>query len=184
MDKCLTASLGGVNDGLAPLDSVDPLGNDARNVAALEGSDGCVAQVGRGERQFFGRFAATVLMPVVLLVPAQGAQASDESRGSSAPVVGTAQARADIEARQAFGLPVDSDTMQRLADSRVDVGTDLWGIPLTADEESQLALGDRMAFADSVSERLLPAVRSLPTYGGAWIDQPGGSSLVIALTAE
>ena len=180
VDKGLTASDVGVNNRLAPCAHRSKL--ERRKVRRARGEPR-MRRVSRFRRvNALGRFLATVLLPVVLLVTAPGAQASDESGGSSAPVVGTAQDRADIDARQAFGLPVDSDTMQRLADSRVDVGTDLWGIPLTADEETQLAIGDRMAFADSVSERLLPEVRSLPTYGGAWIDQPGGGGLVIALT--
>jgi len=72
--------------------------------------------------------------------------------------------------------------MRLISQPGVDVGSGVWGIPLSAAEEKALDLSGRMAFAEAVSEDLLPFAKSLPSYGGAWIDQLAGGGLVVALT--
>ena len=41
-----------------------------------------------------------------------------------------------------------------------------------------------MTFVSQLNEELLPYVRSLPTYAGAWIDQTANGSLVVMLTVR
>ena len=89
---------------------------------------------------------------------------------------------AALGARAALGLPVDADAIRALAQPGADVGTAEWGIPMTAAEDRAVDLPGRMAFANAVSDSLPPALRSLPTFGGVWIDQKGGGGLVVALT--
>lgn len=83
--------------------------------------------------------------------------------------------------RATYGLPADSSTVAALLGSNRDVGSARWGIALTAEEEAALDLPARMAFANALSERVLPFAQS-PTYGGAYIDQQQGGRLVVLLT--
>lgn len=84
--------------------------------------------------------------------------------------------------RATYGLPADSSTVAALLGSNRDVGSARWGIALTAEEEAALDLPARMAFANALSERVLPFAQSLSTYGGAYIDQQQGGRLVVLLT--
>ncbi|MBA2717852.1 MAG: hypothetical protein H0U52_01225 [Chloroflexi bacterium] len=89
--------------------------------------------------------------------------------------------RPDIAEREVYGLPTDDATVQALF-AGADVGTEKWGVPMTADEEALIDLGGRMEFADTADRDVLPALRRLSSFGGAWIDQQNGGRLVVQLT--
>lgn len=72
--------------------------------------------------------------------------------------------------------------MSSLLSSGDDLGTPEWGIPMTAEEESFVNLPARMQFANDVAAELLPFLQSLPTFGGAYIDQTASGGLVVLLT--
>src|SRR5450759_3019972 len=125
--------------------------------------------------------ASSVVCAAVLVCAFSAGPTAPQASAATSSAAARA-ARADIDARSAFGLPVDSDTMRLISQPGVDVGSGVWGIPLSAAEEKALDLSGRMAFAEAVSEDLLPFAKSLPSYGGAWIDQLAGGGLVVALT--
>ncbi len=93
-----------------------------------------------------------------------------------------AAVREGIATRGAFGLDADPGTVKALLGSTADVGTAIWGFPLTPVELEQLDLGRRMAFADVVDTRILGHLRTLATFGGAYFDQAAGGALTIGLT--
>lgn len=84
--------------------------------------------------------------------------------------------------RAVYGLPSDPALVEAIIQSGADVGTDKWGIVLTAAEEAALDLPGRMRFVDELSESLLPYAAALPTYGGAYIDPAAGGRIVVHLT--
>lgn len=53
---------------------------------------------------------------------------------------------------------------------------------MTADEAQVLDLHGRARFVQDLEPAVLPFVRELPTFGGVWIDQRDGGSLVVTLT--
>lgn len=122
------------------------------------------------------------LLAISLVWPAS-ASSSDPSFSSSLAQVSNATDNLIAE-RGAFGLPTDPVTLLRLTRDAQDVGTADWGMPMTAAEEAEVDMPGRTAFADQVARTVLPAVRSWPTYGGAWIEQRAGGSLVVALTTS
>jgi len=137
-------------------------------------------------RSFAPLIAFALFTAVAAPVPAvRGSDTSDtavvevlaDDPNASAEAVAAAAAE-----RATYGLAVDSSTVALLLGSSRDVGSRRWGIPLTAEEEAALDLPARMAFANAVSERVLPFARSLPTFGGAYIDQETGGGLVVMLT--
>ena len=83
--------------------------------------------------------------------------------------------------RAEYGLPTDSAALERLADGK-DVGTSQWGVPMTEKEAAAVDLDARMEFADAVDRDVLPDLRALSSFGGAWIDQLHGGGLVVQLT--
>lgn len=89
---------------------------------------------------------------------------------------------AAIAEREVYGLPTDSQTMRELFAGTNDVGTPEWGVPMTAAEEEEIDLLGRMTFVSNLEEGVLPWVRSLPTYAGAWIDQKKNGGLIVMLT--
>lgn len=88
-----------------------------------------------------------------------------------------------VSQRSTYGLPTDPGTLEALTKPGADVGTRTWGFPMSAAEEERLDLNGRIRFADAVSRTVLPLAQSLPTYGGAYIDQRADGSLVVLLTA-
>lgn len=118
------------------------------------------------------RVLAVVAVALALGSPvAAGTQAS--------PTADELQAAA--EERAVFGLPSDEATVAALLTSGQDVGTERWGIPLTADEEAALDLPGRMAFANAIHSELIPYLEALPTFGGVYIDQMRDGDLVVLL---
>lgn len=102
---------------------------------------------------------------------------------SAAPAVNSDLDTAYIlEQRQAYGLKTDDATMAEFSLPGVDVATAEWGFPMTAAELSALDLNGRIRFADEVSESVMPLVRALPEFAGAYVDQLGDGSIVIMLT--
>lgn len=89
---------------------------------------------------------------------------------------------AAVAERATYGLAAEADLVADIVNSGRDIGTGKWGIVLTADEEAALNLPRRMAFANAVSEELLPHAGELATFGGAYIDQERHGELVIGLT--
>lgn len=84
--------------------------------------------------------------------------------------------------RAAYGLPTDRGSLDRLSSSSNDVGSATWGIAMTAEEEAEVDIAGRMAFADDVSHSVVPVISRMPTYAGEWIDQKSDGSLVVLLT--
>lgn len=88
---------------------------------------------------------------------------------------------AAVGLRQAFGLPADMDLVRSLIGSTSDVGSETWGIPLTADEVQSLNLETRTSFQVD-SEAVREYASSLPEFGGAYFDQLRGGQLVLQFT--
>ncbi len=84
--------------------------------------------------------------------------------------------------RAAYGLSAGLTDVAKLVASPADVGTPVWGIPLTEAELDSLDIGRRNAFAGALASDLVPYVRSLNTYAGVWLDQPHGGRVVVQLT--
>lgn len=93
--------------------------------------------------------------------------------------VEVAEAIAD---RAAFGLESDEAELRELMMSDRDVGSAVWGIPLTAAEMDRVDLSGRSKFANDIWREILPYAESLPTFGGAWLDQDHNGRLVVLLT--
>jgi hypothetical protein len=93
--------------------------------------------------------------------------------------VPTAAISAAAAERATLGLPSDTPTVEWLLTSGQDVGTERWGIPMTADEERRVDLPGRMAFAQQAKEAAVPFAQKLPDFAGAYIDQAEGGKLVI-----
>ncbi len=127
--------------------------------------------------------AATLVTPAQMVAGIENAQApaNTQARADTANASPEQIAAAAAE-RATFGLPADVGTVSALLGSSRDVGTPRWGIAMTAEEEASIDLPGRMAFADALSEQVLPYVQSLPTFGGVYIDQLANGGLVILLT--
>lgn len=87
-----------------------------------------------------------------------------------------------VAERANWGLAADRDTVTSLLASGRDTGSARLGIPMSAEEEQQLDLPGRMAFAAAVKRSVVPFVESLRTSGGVYIDQHNDGSLVVLLT--
>lgn len=86
------------------------------------------------------------------------------------------------EERARWGLPSDLRTVASVLEPGHDVGTEHWGIPMTAEEQEALDLLGRMAFANELKRAAVPFIDSLPTSGGVYIDQKENGGLVVLLT--
>lgn len=84
--------------------------------------------------------------------------------------------------RAELGLDGDLALVANLIGSPSDVGTPTWGIPLTRAESQAIDLPGRMEFADHVDTDVLPVLRQLPTYAGAYYDPADDGRLTILLT--
>lgn len=130
-----------------------------------------------GARSLSAVLAAFVFVLPIAFSPAPDRIAFAENAQADAERLGEAMAL-----REELGLPSDSATVAALVYSDRDVGTALWGIPMTADEEKQIDLAGRMQFADDVDISVLPLVRNLDTYAGAYFDSRHDGGLTILLT--
>jgi hypothetical protein len=83
-------------------------------------------------------------------------------------------------ARAQFGWPTGAAAIATLR-SGTDVGTARWGIAMNKVEE--LDLLNRMAAEQKYQDDLVEYLKSLPSFGGSWIDQIGGGTLVVVLTS-
>lgn len=83
---------------------------------------------------------------------------------------------------RALGLAADPTETAGLMDSDADVGSDIWGIPMTAAEEARVDLPGRMKFAVDVGQSVIPALEDLPTFAAAYFDSTSNGELVVALT--
>lgn len=128
--------------------------------------------------------AATLVTPAQMVAGTESAQTPANTEAGVDTLNANPEAIAAASAeRETYGLPAYSSTVAALLGSSRDVGSARWGIALTAEEEAALDIPARMAFANAVSERVLPFAQSLPTFGGAYIDQRQGGGLVVLLTA-
>lgn len=102
----------------------------------------------------------------------------------SAAILGADQGvdAAMLAERAVYGLPTDSAAIRALAAD--DVGTPQWGVAMTSSESSLVNMNARISFADAVDLVVLPALRKLPSFGGAWIDQLNDGELVVQLTKD
>jgi hypothetical protein len=84
--------------------------------------------------------------------------------------------------RVELGLDGDLALVANLIGSPSDVGSPTWGIPMTRAESQATDLPARMGFADHVDTHVLPLLRQLPTYAGAYYDPADDGRLTILLT--
>ena len=85
-------------------------------------------------------------------------------------------------ARAGLGLDATPDVVRELTGSPADVGTERWGIPMTADEASAVDLVGRGEFANLVAREVLPLVQDRPDFAGLWMDPSGNA--VVSLTSD
>lgn len=123
------------------------------------------------------RALPALLAAAVLAVVATSAAAGQPPSPGAAP---DAQAVAE---RETLGLPTDPATLTALGRSGADVGTAMWGIPMTAVEEQAVDILGRMTYVHELNQELLPYVRALQNYAGAYIDPAADGSLVVMLTS-
>jgi hypothetical protein len=84
--------------------------------------------------------------------------------------------------RSYFGLLANRGFIVDLLSSPDDIGSDRWGIPMTREEEAAVDMHTRMRFADDAERTLLPTLRDLPEFAGAYFDQRRGGILVVHVT--
>jgi hypothetical protein len=87
--------------------------------------------------------------------------------------------RAAAAERAIYGLPTDFETVAALLGGEGDVGSRLWGIPMSLEEAAATDIDGRMAFAARMADRVLPYARSRPHFAGAYFDQTHAGRLVI-----
>lgn len=91
------------------------------------------------------------------------------------------QLRSDIETRMSLGLNTDIAYVQDLRGSAEDVGSERFNVPMTQAEYEEMQA--RWDFASATRTTILPYVRELATFGGAYYDHSSNGDLVILLTA-
>lgn len=91
------------------------------------------------------------------------------------------QIRGDVETRMSLGLNADVEYVQNLRGSAEDVGSDLFNVPMTQTELDEMQ--ERWDFASATRDTVLPFVRELPTFAGAYYDHSSNGDLIILLTA-
>jgi hypothetical protein len=115
------------------------------------------------------RFAVAIAMAWTVVIPNSSLADDDE------------QLRIASAEREAYGLPTSPDLVRNILETGSDIGTDRWGIVLTAEEEASLDLVGRMEFVD-LMRPAIEFAQGQPTYGGAYVDQAAGGNLVMAFT--
>jgi len=113
---------------------------------------------------------------VSALTAAAGGIQGASAQSPSDETVSTAVAE-----RAKYGFGGGEAKVLSLLESGGHPDSELYGFPVSKAEADDLA--DRSRFAEQVSRETLPFVRSLPQFGGAWIDQKNGGSLVVVLTS-
>lgn len=119
------------------------------------------------------------------LAPVVAALTLTVSASAAAPMgdhPSTAALERAIAEREAFGLSPDKELVRSLLGSTEDIGSPLWGIPMTAEEEARIDPLARMQYANHADQNVLEYARKLPTFAGAYIDQGRSGRLVIMLT--
>lgn len=81
--------------------------------------------------------------------------------------------------RDKYGLSSDLGTVRSLVGTERDVGSELWGIPMTREEANQVDMKDRLRFEGRALEGVIPFAAALPGFAGAYFDQSRGGRLVI-----
>jgi hypothetical protein len=84
--------------------------------------------------------------------------------------------------RAQLGLDASLERVASLKESSADVGSDSWGIPMTAAEAAEIDLPGRMDFADRVDQHAREYLESLPGYAGHYFDQADGGRLTVNVT--
>ncbi len=90
------------------------------------------------------------------------------------------QLRGDVETRMSLGLTADVAYVQNLRGSAEDVGSEKFNIPMTQVEYAEMQ--ERWDFATATHDTIIPYVRELPTFGGAYYDHSSNGDLIILLT--
>lgn len=101
---------------------------------------------------------------------------------SAAGPVDEERLEAGVAERQHYGLPADEATVRSIIATGQDVGSERWGIVLTAAEDEMLDLPGRGDHVASVGTLVLDHIRSSDDYAGAYVDQTAGGSVVVLLT--
>ena len=91
------------------------------------------------------------------------------------------QLRGDVETRMSLGLNADVEYVRNLRGSAEDVGSDLFNVPMTQAELNEMQ--GRWDFANATRDTVMPYVRELPTFAGAYYDHSSNGDLIILLTA-
>lgn len=119
----------------------------------------------------WGRSAAVATILVVTAGSAPGT--------SLALDVDDERVTAAVEERAAMGLDARVEVVVDLLTTGIDVGSEKWGIPMSAAEEREVDLGGRMAFSNRVHEALEDIIRTSSTFAGIVVDQQEGGSVVV-----
>lgn len=122
----------------------------------------------------FRRFVLLLFVGVPLLI-APGPAVSVE------PTY-TALEQAAARERGVYGLDASPATVRSILAAGLDVGTERWGMVLTATEEAVLDMPGRAAFANELAAALVPYLESIGISGGLYIDQASGGHAVVLLT--
>lgn len=84
------------------------------------------------------------------------------------------------EARAAYGLPAGPSRVRTLMSAMNDAASERYGFPLTRAEHADLVA--RATYGRAFEAATLPFVERLDGYGGVWIDQVAGGTIVVGLT--
>ena len=117
-----------------------------------------------------------------LMALAMLAGAPDASWAAAPRTPTAVQVAEGARARRLIGLPATPRRVRALLAGREDVGTSAWGIPMTRSEADRVDLDARVRFAEVVDREIMPLLRPLSTFAGAWLDQANGGRLVVMLT--
>lgn len=88
--------------------------------------------------------------------------------------------RQAVESRSALGFSADPALVTTYLDAETTTDSLLPGIPLTTEETDEMTT--RMAFMAEANETVVPFVKELPTFGGAYFDHQADGRLVVLLT--
>jgi hypothetical protein len=100
----------------------------------------------------------------------------------SGPAAGADDISRSQQQRALLRLPADEATIRQIAASGADVGTERWGIVLTAAEI--VAIEARMQYAQAIDDQVASFVRGLASYGGMYFNQDDDGRLVVQLTED
>lgn len=127
--------------------------------------------------------AIMLLMLTATETHSQGSQINDRAsfRRPTAEVLQLpTQLRGDVETRMSLGLNADVAYVQNLRGSPEDVGSEKFNVPMTQAENDEMQ--ERWDFASATRDTIMPYVRELPTFAGAYYDHSSNGDLIILLT--